>query len=121
MPPVSAQSDATLHDIARSKDALQLLVGSEESVVIEVIVGDLQVSEQQMQHTVTRANSVAWVNREAHVLGCVAKHLPQCLGLAVASFAYLVVKYHLSSIPYIYHSLLSARRVCLVRLCSHDP
>ena len=103
MPPIAIQRDATLHDAPRTEYALELFVGSEDTVIIKMVVAHFEIFEQTVQHTIIRAHGIHEVELEPHVSCRIPKHFPKCLFLTVESFADLVVKYHLSLVPYIFH------------------
>ena len=46
--------NAALHDAYRTQNALKLLVGGEEAIIVKDIVGDPQVLKKHVEHMITR-------------------------------------------------------------------
>ena len=92
LPPGAFQLDAALHDAAWAEYLFELLVGGEETVVVELVILHLQIVEQQVQHTVVRTHGNPPVHPESHVARRLCKDLSEGGRLLLFSFVYLVVE-----------------------------
>ena len=89
-PPFACELDVAHHDATGAKDACQLLLGSQQVGVFQLIVGDAEGFEQLAQGTLVVLRHGTFLSEQSQSLAGLLVDFCQCGFLRCASSVYLV-------------------------------